>query len=65
MSSVFVRIDEQKQTLWKALIVGPEDTPYAGGCFIFDIYFPSAYPHSSPKVMNFEYLQINKQNLNV
>lgn len=24
----------------RALITGPEDTPYYGGCFIFDIYFP-------------------------
>lgn len=49
-SSVFVRIDEEKQTLWTAMIIGPEDTPYSGGCFIFDIYIPTTYPHSSPKV---------------
>ena len=24
---------------------GPEDTPYSGGCFEFDIYFPPTYPH--------------------
>lgn len=24
----------------RALITGPEDTPYYGGCFIFDIYLP-------------------------
>ena len=23
---------------------GPEDTPYSGGCFEFDIYFPPTYP---------------------
>ncbi|GMH42387.1 hypothetical protein BSKO_10306 [Bryopsis sp. KO-2023] len=49
-SSILVRVDEQKLTLWRALIFGPEDTPYSGGCFLFDIYFPTTYPHSSPKV---------------
>ena len=24
----------------RALITGPEDTPYYGGCFFFDAYFP-------------------------
>ena len=24
----------------RALVTGPEDTPYYGGCFIFDVYFP-------------------------
>jgi hypothetical protein len=24
----------------RALITGPEDTPYYGGCFFFDIFFP-------------------------
>eukprot|EP00210_Caulerpa_lentillifera_P002804 g2678.t1 len=50
-SSIFVRIDEQNQTIWTALIVGPEDTPYSGGCFIFDIYFPPTYPHTPPNVV--------------
>ena len=49
-SSVFVRIDDEKQTLWTAMIIGPEDTPYSGGCFLFDIYFPPNYPTSAPKV---------------
>lgn len=41
---VFVRVDEANAFLWRALITGPEDTPYSGGCFIFDIYFPGTYP---------------------
>lgn len=49
-SSIFVRIDEQNLMLWKALIIGPEETPYSAGCFIFDIYFPISYPTNSPKV---------------
>ena len=33
-----------------ALIVGPEDTPYAYGNFLFKFVFPSNYPHSPPLV---------------
>ncbi|KAL0054327.1 hypothetical protein WJX82_007206 [Trebouxia sp. C0006] len=44
-SSVFLRVDEKQMMLWKALITGPEDTPYSGGCFEFDIYFPPTYPN--------------------
>ena len=43
-SSVFVRVDSSNMFLWRALITGPEDTPYSGGCFIFDMYFPLNYP---------------------
>ena len=37
-------------TLLKCLITGPDDTPYSGGCFIFDIYFPANYPDGPPLV---------------
>ena len=49
-SSVFVRYDEQNIQLLKAMIIGPKDTPYENGCFIFDIYIPNNYPHVPPKV---------------
>ena len=49
-SSVFVRYDENNIQLIKALIIGPKDTPYENGCFIFDIYIPNNYPHNPPKV---------------
>jgi hypothetical protein len=28
----------------RAIITGPSDTPYEGGLFIFDVYFPAGYP---------------------
>jgi baculoviral IAP repeat-containing protein 6 len=31
-SSIFVRVDDDNTFLWKALITGPDDTPYGGGC---------------------------------
>jgi len=50
-SSVFVRVDEENLTLWRALITGPEGTPYSSGCFIFDAYFPPQYPAIPPSVL--------------
>eukprot|EP00928_Gymnodinium_smaydae_P011307 TRINITY_DN14189_c2_g4_i2.p1 TRINITY_DN14189_c2_g4~~TRINITY_DN14189_c2_g4_i2.p1 ORF type:complete len:1011 (+),score=171.29 TRINITY_DN14189_c2_g4_i2:45-3035(+) len=49
-SSVFVRVDEGRQQLWRVLITGPDDTPYSNGCFVFDIYFPVMYPREPPRV---------------
>jgi baculoviral IAP repeat-containing protein 6 len=49
-SSIFVVADEQQTILWKAIIIGPKDTPYEGGAFLFDIYFDHNYPKEPPKV---------------
>ena len=35
----------------QALIIGPEDTPYDSGAFVFDVYFPANYPGSPPTVL--------------
>jgi baculoviral IAP repeat-containing protein 6 len=49
-SSIFVRVDESRPDVLKALIIGPDDTPYANGCFVFDIFIPLQYPQVPPKV---------------
>ena len=49
-SSAFVRVDDAKSVVWSIMITGPEDTPYDGGCFIFDAFFPSGYPTHAPKI---------------
>jgi ubiquitin-conjugating enzyme E2 Z len=33
-----------------ALIIGPEDTPYYGGNYFFELKYPYDYPHTPPKV---------------
>ncbi|KAG1667328.1 Baculoviral IAP repeat-containing protein 6 [Nymphon striatum] len=52
-SSVFVRCDQDRLDIMKVLITGPSDTPYANGCFEFDVYFPPDYPNT-PMLINLE-----------
>jgi len=49
-SSVFFRMCDEKMSHAQMLIIPADGTPYAAGCFIFDIMFPSNYPNSPPKV---------------
>ena len=35
---------------WKLSLVGPQDTPYAGGMFFLTVDFPIGYPKIKPEV---------------
>jgi len=47
---IYIHWNEDNVFNVKALIIGPDDTPYEGGFYFFDIYFPENYPFVPPKV---------------
>ena len=49
-SSIYVRVDETNMQNIKALVIPADNTPYADGCFIFDIFIPETYPKVPPVV---------------
>jgi len=49
-SCIFFRFCEEQMSHAQMLIIPPYETPYGGGCFIFDIFFPDRYPSVPPKV---------------
>jgi ubiquitin-protein ligase len=49
-NSVFVRCDQGRVDLMKALITGAEGTPYAHGCYEFDLFCENSYPNGPPKM---------------
>ncbi|KAG6814198.1 hypothetical protein H0H92_000875 [Tricholoma furcatifolium] len=49
-SSIFLRVDETRVDVIKALITGPEGTPYYNGCYLFDIFLGPSYNQSPPSV---------------
>lgn len=42
--------DDEDMLKGYALIIGPEETPYFGGFYLFEFVYPTDYPFSPPKV---------------
>jgi len=49
-SSIFARVLKSELDKLRVLIIGPDDTPYANGCFFFDIAMGDDYPNKPPKL---------------
>ena len=47
---IYYKHDEENILLGYALIIGPPDTPYENGNYLFKFNFPEDYPFSPPKV---------------
>ncbi|KAL4810005.1 hypothetical protein BDV18DRAFT_130100 [Aspergillus unguis] len=47
---IFVRSWESRMDLLRAMIIGPEDTPYEYAPFVFDVYLGPNYPVKPPLV---------------
>ena len=57
--------DETDMLKGRALIIGPKDTPYADGFYLFEFYFPANYPFSPPKLKYFTNDGITRFNPNL
>ncbi|KAJ3279369.1 Baculoviral IAP repeat-containing protein 6 [Rhizoclosmatium sp. JEL0117] len=47
-ASIFARVEEGRIDGMKVVMTGPVGTPYAYGCFEFNVFFPPNYPHVPP-----------------
>jgi len=49
-NGIFYVHDDVEVLKGYAMIVGPKDTPYFGGYYLFSLNYPTDYPHTPPKV---------------
>jgi ubiquitin-protein ligase len=49
-NGIYYAHDDENMLKGYALIIGPSDTPYHNGYYLFELIFPPDYPHSPPKV---------------
>ncbi|KAL6624721.1 hypothetical protein ACP70R_032042 [Stipagrostis hirtigluma subsp. patula] len=47
---IYVRVSENRMDLLRAVMIGPQGTPYHDGLFFFDAQFPPSYPAIPPLV---------------
>jgi ubiquitin-conjugating enzyme E2 Z len=49
-NGIYVKCDESDITVMYILIIGPKNTPYKGGFYMFKAKFPPTYPNKPPEV---------------
>lgn len=49
-NAIYMRADKDRVDLLQALVTGAKGTPYAHGCYIFDIFIDDNYPAGPPKM---------------
>lgn len=49
-NGIYIIYDESDIFIWYALVIGPVDSVYEGGLFLFKIIFTETYPHSPPNI---------------
>ena len=48
---IYYKHDEKDMMKGYALIIGPEDSLYNYGAYLFELQYPSDYPHNPPKLI--------------
>ena len=43
-------VEEDNPYIWDVSLIGPKDTPYIGGLFMFYLIFPKNYPEKAPEI---------------
>ncbi|EEE62903.1 hypothetical protein OsJ_17708 [Oryza sativa Japonica Group] len=59
-ASIYVRVSENRMDLLRAVIIGPQGTPYHDGLFFFDAQFTSTYPSTPPVLVSIQALVLNE-----
>jgi len=47
---IYYKHDDENMTIGYALIIGPQNTPYQYGFYLFKFDFPDTYPYNPPKL---------------
>ena len=48
---IYYQHDETDILKGYAMIIGPENTPYFGGYYLFELSFPTNYPFAPPSIV--------------